>query len=328
MRIGFIEPHLLTFGGIRRIVDMANRLSDRGHDVTIYHSDGGPCEWLEVRSKIASGRAVLDTEHDVILYNDPSLEDMYLADNARSKVTFYYTLGLYRKDLLAGFHPTIYMGRHKRTRYLRRCLRSPHVNLANSSWIHRWLQQAGFPSTLLIGGVNFDIFHPVDAQREEGPLRVLCSGDPRLGKGTDTIEAAIEIVRREIPGAVLETFHGKGISQDNMAGTYSRADVFVDATWNNGGWNNVVAEAMACGLPVACVRNGQVEDFAIDEKTALLSDPFDVATLAANIVRLARDPSLGVRISGDALAHIRTFDWESSIDRFERIAAEHTGESV
>jgi hypothetical protein len=29
-KIAFIEPHLKVFGGIRRIVEMANRLSDRG----------------------------------------------------------------------------------------------------------------------------------------------------------------------------------------------------------------------------------------------------------------------------------------------------------
>jgi len=328
MKIGFIEPHLLTFGGIRRIVDMANRLSDRGHDVTIYHSDGSPCTWLEVRAKIATGRAVLDADHDVILYNDPELEDMYLATHARSKVTFYYALGLYRRDLLAGFHPTIYMGRHKRTRYLRRCLRSPHVNLANSTWIHRWLQEAGFQSILCMGGVNFDIFHPVDTPRDDGTagaFRILCSGDRRLGKGTDTIEAAVGIVRRELPDVVLETYHGKGIPQDEMAATYGRADLFADATWNNGGWNNVVAEAMACGVPVVCTHNGQVEDFAMDEQTALMSERHDVEALAANILRMAHDSELRTRIASNALAHIRTFEWDKSIARFEQIAAELTG---
>ena len=39
LRLGFIEPHLLRFGGIRRMVEFSNRLVARGHDVTIYLPD-------------------------------------------------------------------------------------------------------------------------------------------------------------------------------------------------------------------------------------------------------------------------------------------------
>jgi glycosyltransferase involved in cell wall biosynthesis len=330
MRIGFIEPHLKVFGGIRRIVEMANRLHDRGHDVTIYHSDGSPCTWLECRARIAPGRAVLDSEHDVIVYNDPEPEDMFLAHNARSLATFYYVLHLYRRELLAGFagfHPALYMGRNKRTRRLRACLRSPHVKLANASWIQRWLsERMRTESELLIGGVNFELFHPVPVERAEGaPFRVLASGDPRPGKGTDTVIAAIDIVRAEVPGVELVTYHGKGIPQGQMAATYSSADVFADASRNSGGWNNPVAEAMACGVPVVCTVNGQVEDFAFDDRTALMSPPSDAAALAANIRRMMREPDTRARLSAAAFAHIRTFDWDASIERFEAIAARHVG---
>jgi glycosyltransferase involved in cell wall biosynthesis len=325
MKIAFIEPHLKVFGGIRRIVEMANRLGDRGHDVTIFHSAGSPCTWLECRARIAPGRAVLDSTHDVVVYNDPEPEDMFLARNARSKVTFYYVLHLYRRELLAGFHPTIYMGRNVRTRRLRACLRSRHAKLANASWVQRWLRERmGIESELLIGGVNFDLFHPFSATRAPGaPPRVLASGDPREGKGTDTVRAAIGIVRREVPGAELVTYHGKGIPQEEMAATYASADVFADASRNAGGWNNPVAEAMACRVPVACTQNGQVEDFAFDGATALMSPPSDAAALAANILRLIREPDTRVRLEAAAYDRIRTFDWDTSIDRFEAIAAEH-----
>jgi len=181
MKIAFIEPHLKVFGGIRRIIEMANRLSDRGHAVTIYHSDGTPCTWLECRAAIAPGRAVLDSTHDVVVYNDPEPEDMYLARHARSRVTFYYVLHLYRLELMAGFHPTIYLGRNKRTRRLRACLRSRHVKLANSSWIQRWLREhMGIDSLLMLGGVNFDLFHPVQLERAPGAPFQLLPGSDKL----------------------------------------------------------------------------------------------------------------------------------------------------
>ena len=325
MKIGFIEPHLKVFGGIRRIVEMANRLTDRGHEVTIYHSDGSPCTWLECRASIAPGRAVLDSAHDIIVYNDPAPEDMFLAAHARSRATFYYVLHLYRSELLAGFHPAIYLGRHKRTRRLRACLRSRHVKLANASWIQRWLhEKMGIESHLMIGGVNFDLFHPVPVERASGgPIRLLASGDPREGKGSETVRDAFEIVRKEAPDVVLETYHGRGIPQSEMARTYSSADLFVDASCNAGGWNNPVAEAMACRVPVVCTFNGQVEDFAFDGKTALMSPRRDASALAINIQRMMGDPGLRDRLASHAYDHIRTFQWEKSIHRFEQIAARY-----
>jgi glycosyltransferase involved in cell wall biosynthesis len=325
VKIGFIEPHLKVFGGIRRIVDMANELADRGHDTTIYHSDGSPCTWLECRARVAPGRAVLEDEHDVIVFNDPVPEDMYLARHARSKVTYYYALGLYRKDLMAGFHPALYLRRHRRTRRLRECLRSQHRKLANSSWIQRWLRDhMRIDSDLLIGGVNFGLFHPVEVERaRDEEFRILCNGDKRPGKGTETVVEAVEILRRSVPGVVLDTYHGKGIAQDKMAATYASADLFLDATYNNGGWNNAVVEAMACRVPVACTSIGQNEDFAFDGKTALLSPPQDAGALADNIRALIHDGELRDRIAQNALDHIRTFEWSRAIDRFEEIAVNH-----
>jgi len=40
MKMSFVEPHLELYAGIRRIIELANRLTERGHDVTIFHSDG------------------------------------------------------------------------------------------------------------------------------------------------------------------------------------------------------------------------------------------------------------------------------------------------
>jgi glycosyltransferase involved in cell wall biosynthesis len=245
-------------------------------------------------------------------------------------VTFYYVLHLYERELLAGFQPRIYMGRHKRTRNLRACLRSGHVILVNASWMQRWLDQSmGIESDLLIGGVNFDLFHPVDnPPRNDAAARVLASGDPREGKGSDTVEAAMELVCADRSHAVLDTYYGRGIAQEEMAAVYASADVFADASRNSGGWNNPVAEAMACGVPVACTQNGQVEDFAFDGRTALLSPPNDARALADNILRLLDDGDLRERLSAEALRHIRTFRWEDAIDRFEALAEKYMARSV
>ena len=57
LRVGFIEPHLGRFGGIRRVLEFGNRMVDRGHEVTYFVPDdqvAAGCAWMECRGRIAS----------------------------------------------------------------------------------------------------------------------------------------------------------------------------------------------------------------------------------------------------------------------------------
>jgi hypothetical protein len=60
MRVAFVEPHLKLFGGIRRILELSNRLTDRGVEVTVFHPAGTPCEWMECRAPVRPAKCLLD----------------------------------------------------------------------------------------------------------------------------------------------------------------------------------------------------------------------------------------------------------------------------
>jgi len=185
--------------------------------------------------------------------------------------------------------------------------------------MYHWLkEELNLSSQLLIGGINKEVFHPVEVTKKTQEVRILCSGDPRERKGTKTILEAIKIAKKEEPIAVLDTYHGKSISQEKMAEKYSSADIFVDAQWY-AGWNNTVAEAMACVVPVVCTDIGGVKDFAFHEKTALLVPPKNPETMASAILRLIRDEKLREKLRENAYQHIEQFDWDKSAKRLEEI---------
>jgi len=327
MKISFVEPHLKIYGGIRRIIELANRLTERGHDVTIFHSDGSPCQWMECIAKTKNYDEVLKEEHDVLLYNSsifyPTIK------KARARIKLYYVLGIYvhgldersllTKSLLKGINPKIYIPWNKDILLFRKSLQSPFLKLSNSTWIYYWLKEnMNIDSKLLISGVNTEIFHPVEVEKNPNEIRILCSGDPRERKGTKTISEAVEIVKGEEPRIVLDTYHGKGIPQEKMAETYSSADIFVEGSWH-AGWNNPVAEAMACKVPVVCTDIGGVKDFAFHEKTALLVPAENPEAMAFAILRLIRDEKLRETLRENAYQHIRQFDWDKSTKRLEEI---------
>lgn len=319
MRIGFVEPHLLIYGGIRRIIELSNGLIELGHDVTIFHSDGSPCEWMKCAAKVRPCDKVLNEVHDVLIYNDPVFTDYRLVKNSNAKLKVYYVLELYERDLLKGLNYKILLPSNRRIFILKLSLHSPYLKLSNATWMYRWLKEnLNVDSKLLIGGVNEALFHPVKIDKKHRDIVILCSGDPRKRKGTATALKAVEIAKREEPRIVLDTYHGKRIPQDQMAKKYCSADIFIDAQ-RYAGWNNPVAEAMACRVPVVCTDIGAVQDFAFHERTALLVPVNDPDAMASAILRIVRNQKLRDTLRDNAYDHIRRFTWDESATRLEQI---------
>ena len=319
MKISFVEPHLELYGGIRRIIELANRLTGRDHDVTIFHSDGSPCKWMRCITKIKPYDEVLKEEHDAIIFNDPNPIDYELVKKAKAKLKVFYVLELYDKELLKGFNAKIYLPWNKRMLILKKCLRSSYLKLSNATWEKEWLKEnMNIDSLLLLGGVNTEMFHPIRVNKNSNEIRILCSGDPRERKGTKTIFEAVEIAKKEDPNIVLDTYHSKGIPQEKMAEKYCSSDIFLEGSWH-AGWNNPVAEAMACKVPVVCTDIGGGRDFAFHQRTALLVPPKDPPAMAFAILRLVRDENLRETLRENAYQHIRQFDWGESAKRLEEI---------
>jgi glycosyltransferase involved in cell wall biosynthesis len=323
MRIAFIEPHLELYGGIRRVLEFANRFVDRGETVIVYHPTGLPCRWMECRAEVRPLHTLRHESHHVAIFNNPP--DYKQARRIRAELKVFYILELYDRGRLLRFDPRIFWPRKGRMLALKRSLQMPFLMVANATWIREWLHEhMRLEVELQLGGVNRELFHPgARAERGSGAFRILCSGDPREHKGTATVIEAVERVRRE-RSVELATYHGRGIPQAQMAAVYGAADLFVDAQWH-AGWNNPVIEAMACGTPVVCTDIGGVRDFAFHEQTALLVPPRDPAALSAAMRRMMDDEPLRARLSANALAVVDRFDWDRAADGFLDLLYRHAG---
>jgi glycosyltransferase involved in cell wall biosynthesis len=144
-------------------------------------------------------------------------------------------------------------------------------------------------------------------------------------KGHADFFTALDILRRQISGKTSVPFHallaGDGPERQNLeaqaaklgiesfitiAGLqhdirpcYSVASMVVMPSHSEGS-PNVLLEAMAAGVPVVATRVGGVPEIAVDEQTALLTEPRNPEALAAGIARLLEDPALGERLAASA----------------------------
>ena len=81
-----------------------------------------------------------------------------------------------------------------------------------------------------------------------------------------------------------------------------------------------VLEALASGLPVIATRHGGIPEAVLHEKTGLLCDEKDVATMAAHIVRIAQDNELAHRLGQGGRDHVcRHFDQRSQLAKLATV---------
>lgn len=297
MRIGFVEPHLRQYGGIRRIVELSNALVRRGHEVTAYVPDQEPltCDWIPFDGRIRHLTDGFADPLDVLVFNDE--RQWWLLEHfEQARLRVFYALHYSRLYGKGGSWE---------------CLRSPvDLIIANSAWTaERVAGELGESPAVVLGGINPDHFRPLDVPKA---YAVLAVGDRREWKGTEVIREACRQLQIE------PTFYsGKGLSQSEMAREYSAAEVFVVGS-DFEGFGQPGLEALACGVPLVTTDNGGCREYAIDEETALVVPPREPRAMADAIARLRADRELARRLAGAGLELIRErFDWSASADAFE-----------
>jgi GT2 family glycosyltransferase len=295
MRIGFLEPHLERGGAVRRTVEFANRLTDRGHRVTLYVPDDQAltCTWLPLRAAVRPLPEGFADELDVVCFHHE--RQWHLLDRfTRARRRVHYVHGGRRRSHEALTAPV-------------------DLQLATSGWTADRVEElTGHRPVVVLGGVNRDTFHPSDRPKRH---RILCTGDrERPWKGTDTIEEAGRVL-----GVPVAGLGPKALSESALAREYNAAEVFAVGSWFEG-FGQAGLEAMACGVPLVTTDNGGSREYAVDGETALVVPSKDGPAMADALRRVLDDRDLAARLVANGLEAVqRDFDWERRTDVLEEV---------
>lgn len=325
LRIGALVPHLLVFGGVRRYLELGNRFVARGHEFAVYTPDGAAARWLPFQGAARSFDELGRHEHDVLLCGSPEL--LPQLDRARAKVRIFYL----QLEGVEGEGRIVRSGAYR-------------IMVNASGLARRMKRRYGIEAFDGIGGVNPDLFHPVERRPRE-TFRVMCYGRvSRPRKGTRFVIEAVRSLRRKGCAIELDLFDTLNpgdrdprigfepgipyrfylnLPQERMADMYGASDVFVSAE-RRAGWSNTAAEASACGLPIVCTRSG-TEDFAIDGVSALIIPWRSSCFIARALKRIYEDRELGARLGEGARRRVLDFTWDKVCDKMERTFLELLG---
>ncbi|MCW5877145.1 MAG: glycosyltransferase family 1 protein [Anaerolineales bacterium] len=213
------------------------------------------------------------------------------------------------------------------------------LNLTPSEFTLNQLKDKGFERLAVwSGGVAVDRFHPENATPEmrerlsggqpEKPLVIFVSRLSREKRCDWLLPIAQQIpgVRIAIIGdgpdrprlerlfAGTDTLFTGYLHGEELASAFASGDIFA-FTGAEETYGNVVAEAMASGLPVVAPNSGGVTDLVEDGVTGFLYDPEDRAALLEGVRTLAADPELAARMGAAGQNKVRKYAWELTLEQ-------------
>jgi glycosyltransferase involved in cell wall biosynthesis len=169
--------------------------------------------------------------------------------------------------------------------------------------------------------------------RERKPLRphLICTRGFFDYYCVDVVVRAFADVKKEFPEAQLDLVGGGPLEAEvrrlveslNLAGVnfagvssrqhigefYDRADIFINASRLDNMPVSVI-EAFGAGTPVVSTSPESMPYLVKHEETGLLSKVGDEKSLAANVIRLLRDPELANRLAENAHKQSQEYVWE------------------
>jgi GT2 family glycosyltransferase len=329
LRIVYVTEDTGVGGGHRDVFEHLNRLSVRGHDVSLY-TLGDPPDWFALRVPVRSfsdyhelAAALSEVEAIKVATWWMTAEPVWRASIVRG-IPVYLV-----QDIETSYYPD-----HERARHAVLDSYRPEFRYVTiSSWNRERLRELGLEAELIPPGIDLDSFRPrPDVARRDDMVLALGRSNP-LKNLALTLAAwrALKEPRPELCmfGIEPQLAHEQGVryvespDDDRVGELLCEATVFVQTSVHEG-FALPPLEAMASGTAVVCTDAHGNRDFCVDGVNCLVPHA-DVRAVKGALARLLADPGLRARLGHAGIETAGEYAWERRIDAleafFERVAA-------
>lgn len=324
-------------GGVRVLLEIANGLVERRHDVTIttlgFKED---TSWFPLKAKVnylgtfSSHEESIRKLAEATPYCDINVATFCLTAfsvyRSGKGIPFYH---MQHYEPL--FFENYYLQKMAEESY---CL--PLNKIANSRWLKDQLKDKHNLDVIALinPAIDHNVFFPRKVHRESGRKKVVSLGRSERWKGFADAVAAMKVVMKEKNDTEFVVFGTnellleledpnvpytfvKSPVNDTLAALYLGADVVVSASWYES-FPLPPLEAMACGVPVVTTKYG-TEDYALNEVNALVVPPKDPSSLASAILRVLDNENLKTKLSNNGIETAKKFTWEETVNKVEKL---------
>ncbi len=340
LRIALILPRASPrpVGAIKIIYEHADRLTARGHAVTVVHL-----------SRTAGITAIDDDtvggwftfRHPVTILSVPAITRYWITGTFDVTVATAWQIApevaalppyTGRKVFFLQDYESYLLGSAEERAAMERAMTLPWPLIACSKPVERLVakvprrQCLRIPCTIDTG--TFAIDNPIDS-----PKRTLIGfpARPEEAKRTSDAVTALELVRSRLPDQPLSAWcfgpyaptplppwitHHSAPEDRELRRLYNRSAIFVVPSLHEG-FGLPGAEAMACGAALVSTRNGGVSAYATHGKSAWLCPARSPCALAEATIRLLTNPGLRHRLANAGARRIARHRPELATDAFE-----------
>ena len=323
MKIALTIPSFARHGGIRVIMEWANRLELRGHEVFLYYPKyTRHPDWFRLSPTISvfKSSAGLEEMDRLIICSPHDIDLMYGKHQARKTSLFLQML----EHL---FQPQSIVWKRTCNRMYSSDLPMFCISQWNADYIREKFPNRG-PIYMVGNGVNLEDF-PLDPYRKDGKT-ILVEGwnASNPSKDVDSLgpNVAAELKLRgytvlaygTAPPRILSGVPSEYIvnpTTSQMNDLYRRATILVKAT---------KYDARSCS-PMEAMTKGTVTARAIIQGDDDLADGYNCLRVGYNeedlyqaAVRLLEDGELRSRLAWNCLQYVQDYSWDYWMDQIER----------
>ncbi len=364
MRITFLLPCYpwVPIGGFRVVYEYANKLVDRGHNVSVVHARrtrysprpavsnlrGAAREaknWLRERLvRPAPDWQTLDKRIQMLFV--PRAEPKYIPDGDVLFATAWHTVApvLESPDRKG---KKLYLVQHYETW-------EGSKDLVDATWrapihkvvIAKWLFEIGKglgcqDMTYIPYGLDHGRYRLLTPIEDRRPRVAMMFSTLQFKASADGV-AALRLAKQRYPDVEVVLF---GVSRrppslsdwaeyyENppqeflVKEIYNASSVFICSSLSEG-FFLPAAEAACCGCAIVSTDNGGIRDYVQHEVAGLLSPPGEPKLLGENLCRLLGDEALRVRLAKACREFLLPWTWEDRALRLERLLLDLLNEKV
>ncbi|GAB3867295.1 glycosyltransferase family 4 protein [Dactylosporangium cerinum] len=320
LRLVYLVPRTNVGGGARVLFEHANRLLDRGHDVTVLSHFPPPvgfdlrARFQQVPFGIELAEAVPACDVIVAGYWDQVLA----ARTVGVAPVVHFEQG--------DFH--LFEDIDEQTRaVVARNVEAADATIIVTGTVAEVLRaRYGVPATVVSNAVDPTVFHPAaGAQPGQRPYLLFVGWDGTVFKGMAEMRRVWQTLADQGPAADLvwvtprpprEPLGRVVVAPDQatLGALYRGAAAYVCCSHYET-FSLPVLEAMASGTPVVTTRNTGVLEYARDGVNALLAEIRDVDGLVAQVRRVLDEPDLAARLREGGLKTAAGYSWDTIITK-------------
>jgi glycosyltransferase involved in cell wall biosynthesis len=353
MKINFIVPEIVRSGGIRIIFEYANRLTQRGHTVTlitpiipfnIYKEKFNPgyfmyrikyaLKYLAGINPVPANIFEKNFKIKFVLF----VNNFFLPDADAVFATAWQTAeSVYRLKKSKG--KKFYLIQDYEIWYgnpdkINESYTLPLNRIVISKYLQELLKKKiNADSARIPIGIDFKKFRNSN-KIFHNPRTILFTDHPLENKNTAGAIKIIEKIKQKYPGIVIRCYgHSRfhtmpdfveffeNPDDDTIIRLYCDSDIFL-FTSKYEGFGLPPAEAMACKCAVAGNAAGALPEYAVNNETAILTNPEKPEELFNAICHLLDNENELKRISENGFNHVKKIlNWNNVLDKFEDLVS-------